>query len=71
MYKYKDIINLPCYVSKKYPRMSIFERSAQFAPFEALTGHEEAVEETVKSRTDSIKQDENSYNFFHINIDKA
>ena len=37
MYKYKDIINLPCYVSKKYLRMSIFERSAQFAPFAALT----------------------------------
>ena len=45
--KYADIINLPHHVSKKYPQMSLYARSGQFAPFAALTGYEEAVEETV------------------------
>lgn len=35
--QYRDIINLPHYVSKKHPRMSLEARSAQFAPFAALT----------------------------------
>ena len=42
---YSDIINLSHYVSKKRPRMSIEQRSAQFAPFSALTGYEEEIEE--------------------------
>jgi hypothetical protein len=42
---YSDIINLPHYVSKKRPRMSIEQRSAQFAPFAALTGYEDEIEE--------------------------
>ena len=46
--KYEDIINLPHHVSKKHPQMSLYERSAQFAPFAALTGHEDAIKETEK-----------------------
>ena len=48
---YDDIINLPHHVSKKRPQMSIEQRSAQFAPFAALTGYDEAVKETAR-RTD-------------------
>ena len=48
MGEYDDIINLPRHVSKKHKSMSIEDRAAQFAPFAALTGFEEAVEETVK-----------------------
>lgn len=44
--KYDDIINLPHHVSKKHPKMSIEARSAQFAPFSALTGYDEEVKET-------------------------
>lgn len=44
--KYNDIINLPHYQSKKHPHMSIRDRAAQFAPFAALTGHEEAIDDT-------------------------
>ena len=45
---YDDIINLPHYVSKKRPQMSIEARSAQFAPFAALTGYDERVKETAR-----------------------
>lgn len=46
--KYDDIINLLHYVSRKYPRMSLEERSAQFAPFSALTGYADAIKETER-----------------------
>ena len=46
--KYDDIINLPHHVSKKHPQMSIYARSAQFAPFAALTGYEDEVKETER-----------------------
>lgn len=46
--KYKDIINLPHYVSKKHPQMSIEDRAAQFGVFAALTGYEAEIEETAK-----------------------
>lgn len=46
--KYNDIINLPHYQSKKRPHMSIHDRAAQFSPFAALTGHDEAIKETAR-----------------------
>jgi len=48
MEKYKDIINLKNPTSKKYPRMSIEKRAAQFSPFAALTGFEEKIIETKR-----------------------
>lgn len=47
-HKYDDIINMEHYKSKKHLPMSLYARSAQFAPFAALTGYEEAVAETAK-----------------------
>jgi len=43
---YDDIINMPHHVSKKHPRMSLEARSAQFAPFAALKGYDDAINET-------------------------
>ena len=43
MSKYDDIINMPRHISKTRPQMSLYNRSAQFAPFAALTGYEEMV----------------------------
>lgn len=56
--KYKDIINLPHHVSKKHPQMSLEERSAQFAPFAALTGYDDAVKETARLTNARIELDE-------------
>ncbi len=46
--KYDDIINLPHHVSTKRGRMTMYDRAAQFSPFAALTGHDEAIEETAR-----------------------
>lgn len=46
--KYLDIIDMPHHVSTTRPRMSLYNRAAQFAPFAALSGHEEAIEEKAK-----------------------
>lgn len=54
MSKYDDIINLERPISKKRMPMSIENRAAQFAPFSALTGYEDAVKETARI-TDSKK----------------
>ncbi len=44
---YSDIIGLPHHTSSKHPRMAPEMRAAQFAPFAALTGFEETIEETA------------------------
>ena len=44
--EYEDIINLPHPVSKRHKPMPVEDRAAQFAPFAALTGHDEAVRKT-------------------------
>ena len=48
IHKYDDILYRKHPVSKKHPQMSIRDRAAQFAPFAALTGHKEAVQETQR-----------------------
>lgn len=55
---YDDIINLPHHVSKKRPQMSMADRAAQFSPFAALTGHDEAIRETARLTDDRIDLDE-------------
>ncbi|WP_154652984.1 hypothetical protein [Segatella albensis] len=42
---YEDIIHLPHHISKHHPQMSMDNRAAQFSPFSALTGYEEALEQ--------------------------
>lgn len=46
-HRYDDILYLPHHQSGDRPHMSLHDRAAQFAPFAALTGYEEAIEETV------------------------
>ena len=56
--KYYDIINLQHHESKKHPRMSLEARSAQFAPFAALTGYEELIKETARETDERIEINE-------------
>lgn len=46
--QYADIIHLPHHVSKRHPQMSMADRAAQFSPFAALTGHDEAIAEAAR-----------------------
>ena len=48
MSRYDDIINLPHHVSTTRQRMSMHDRAAQFAPFSALVGYDDAVAETAR-----------------------
>ena len=43
LHRYDDIIDMPHPTSEKHPRMSIENRAAQFAPFAALNGFEDAI----------------------------
>ena len=43
--RYDDIINLPHHEPKRHRRMSRLERAAQFAPFAALRGYEDVIEQ--------------------------
>ena len=51
---YDDIIHLEHPSSKKHPRMARRDRAAQFAPFAALKGYEEVIEQ---------KQEKNEENY--------
>ena len=58
-FEYDDILNMP------YPNPEIEKdfqdkilRSAQFAPFAALTGHDEAIEETARITDSKVELDE-------------
>lgn len=56
-HKYDDIIDLPHHRSAVRIPMSMHDRAAQFAPFAALTGHEEAIEDTVRQMEDRVDQE--------------
>ncbi len=56
--RYRDIINLPHHISKRHPRLSMEQRAAQFSPFAALTGYEEATDETSRLTDEKIELSE-------------
>jgi hypothetical protein len=46
-FPYADILHLSRPVSKNHPPMPLRDRAAQFAPFAALTGYEDAIDDMV------------------------
>lgn len=57
-HRYDDIINLPHPTSANHPRMSLYDRAAQFSPFAALTGHDAAIKETARLTEQKIEKSE-------------
>ena len=53
--KYEEIINLPHHVSPKREPMPRAERAAQFAPYSALSGYEDAIEDTARESQEKEK----------------
>ena len=62
MNNYEDIINLPHHSSTKHKRMPKETRAAQFAPFAALTGHNDAIKETERLTERKIELSEEEKN---------
>ncbi|MBR0418458.1 MAG: hypothetical protein IJI66_04765 [Erysipelotrichaceae bacterium] len=53
-HRYDKIIYLPRFVSRNRKHMSNYDRAAQFAPFDALTGYDEAIEETGRTTDNEV-----------------
>ncbi len=60
MGKYDDIINENRPVSKKHKPMPMENRAAQFAPFAALTGYDDAVIETARITDSKVELSEDA-----------
>ena len=66
--EYEDIINLEHYELKYHSRMSKENRAAQFAPFSALTGYEEQIQETGRFTTKKKILDEDKIELINNNL---
>ena len=51
---YSDIMDHPHYQSKTRSHMSMLQRAAQFAPFAALSGYDDAIAETMRVTEERI-----------------
>ena len=65
---YSDIIHLPHHESKNHPRMSMQNRAAQFAPFAALTGYEDVIQETGRLTDGFIELDEDDKERLNLKV---
>lgn len=57
-FPYLDILNLSYPFPSRRAKMSMVERAAQFAPFAALTGYEDAIAETARLTGSRIELDD-------------
>lgn len=62
-HRYDDILYLPHHQSKERPHMSLHDRAAQFAPFAAVTGHGDAIEETTRAAQERMMTRETETDF--------
>lgn len=56
--KYGDILELSRPVSTRHEKMALENRAAQFSPFAALSGHEDAILETARRMERKIELEE-------------
>ena len=57
---YADIIDMPHHQSETHPHMSLHDRAAQFAPFAALTGYDDMIDEEARLVDNRIELDDES-----------
>lgn len=67
MNNYDDIINLNRPISKR-KHMTIEERSAQFAPFAALVGYDNAVKETARLTENKIELNDEQQDMLNFKL---
>ena len=58
MSRYDDIISLPHHRSTTHPPLSAQQRAAQFAPFAALSGYEDMLDESTRTTDAYVAPDE-------------
>ena len=68
---YEDIVDLPHHVSSTHIPMPMNKRAAQFAPFAALTGYDDAVAETARLTDDRVDLTEDAVNELNRRIYEA
>ena len=56
--KYDEIINISHFDPVNHKRMSMTERAAQFSPFAALTGYDDAIRETSQKKEEEMRASE-------------
>ena len=52
---YADIIDLPHHVSQRHPQMPMEKRAAQFSPFAAVSGHDDAIHEMARLTDEQLE----------------
>ena len=67
---YEDMIGLSRPVSQRHAPMSMIDRGAQFSPFAALTGYEEAIQETERMTDCRVELDEGEVQALNEKIQK-
>ena len=70
MGKYDDIIGLPHHVSSTRPHMPMLDRAAQFQPFRALTGYEDAVQETARYTDEKVELTEDEKALLDVELQR-
>ena len=70
MGKYDDIIGLPHHVSSTRPHMPMLDRAAQFQPFRALTGYEDAVHETARHTDEKVELTEDEKALLDVKLQR-
>ena len=70
MGEYDDIIGLPHHVSSTRPHMPMLDRAAQFQPFRALTGYEDAVQETARYTDEKVELTEDEKALLDIELQR-
>ena len=68
---YEDIVDLPHHVSSTHIPMPMIKRAAQFAPFAALTGYDDAVAETARLTDNRVDLTEDAVNELNRRIYEA
>ena len=61
--KYASIISYPHHTSSVHPQMSVSDRAAQFAPFAALVGYDDAVEDTARKAYEQVMSENTNEKF--------
>lgn len=61
---YDDMLDMPPHKSTKHPPMALASRAAQFSPFAALSGYEDAIKQTEQRMEEREKELEFERKYF-------